>query len=233
MNIIRIAVLASGFLVGGVGCATMGTLQTAQTTGEGNFELAVEPSLVAYTSTDGGGAGLGYLNISGRYGVSDRVDIGARVGSSGAELMAKFSLTDPAKRDGVRIAVAPSGGGFFIGGGGGAAGTFAFQIPVIFDIPVGGGSALVLAPKLHDWIVAAGTGDGGGVASILSLGASVGFSARLGPKFRLLPEVAALMPFAGAAGSNGSGTTSAGLDVGVVGLQFSVGLLFGGRPTDE
>src|SRR5687768_16316244 len=98
-----------------LGCASA-TLQTARTNGQGNFQFAVEPGVV-YPSLLGGV--FPSLNLSGRYGVSDRVDLGLRLGTSSFyEVQSKFLLTDPADIDGVALALAPSTTFFTISFGG-------------------------------------------------------------------------------------------------------------------
>src|SRR5262245_47544450 len=100
------------------GCAAA-TLQTARTNGKGAFQAGIEPGVWVVT---GAGAAIWVpsLNVSGRYGVSDRVDIGARVGTTLYEFQTKFALTDPAALDSIAFALAPSTTVFGFGGGGSA-----------------------------------------------------------------------------------------------------------------
>ena len=207
------------------GCATVGTLQTADTLGTGHFQLGIEPSWWGAVTPDGG-AGFVHMGVSGRYGVSDRVDLGGRIGSAGAEILVKVALTDP-QTSGPYVSIAPSGGGFAATSGGDAAGILAFQVPVLIGFPTAGGSQLVLAPKIHEYLILAGSGGDSAGVSMTSLGASLGYAARLGPGFRLLPEVAFVYPVLGAAGMSGQDSQVDFLGEGVL-MQVSLGLLLGG-----
>ncbi len=200
-----------------LGCATIGTLQRAQTAGEDQLQVALEPGL--YGAQDGGDVGLiPYGNVAARYGVSDSFDVGARVGFAGAELQAKWRVT-PSDAP-VVVAVAPNAGGLFFG----ESSLVTAQLPVIVEVPVGE-HALVLGPKA--WMVGAGAGDTR--ASMLGLGGSVGVALRLGPSFVILPEYAAVRPVYGAYadvfGESGGET----VDTSFAMTHLSLSMLFGGR----
>jgi hypothetical protein len=214
------------------GCATIGTLQTAETNGAGQFQGAIEPAFFGSAGSNGSG-GFGYFNVSGRYGVNDRVDIGGRLGTSGLELTTKFMLTDPNDSRATQVSIAPSGGGIFFALGGAGGGIFNFQIPLIVGIPVGR-HQLVVAPKLHTLF--AGGGSGGESAGVFvgSLGSSIGFAAKVAPSVRLMPEFAFVVPVVGGAAASGQGSeVVSGFADGVL-FQASIGILFGGRKvTDE
>ena len=105
----RSSILMLAALVLASGCASIGSMQTADTLGKGNFQFAVEPGVWGATSIseDVDGFAVPHLDFAARYGVSETVDIGARLGSSLAELQTKFLLTDvndPSKA----ISLAPS-----------------------------------------------------------------------------------------------------------------------------
>ena len=57
-----------------------------------------------------------------------------------------------------------------------------------------GGSELVLGPKIHDWMLIAGSGGTNGSGNLVSVGGTVGFALRLGSGFRIMPEIAVLRP---------------------------------------
>ncbi|MEN9785126.1 MAG: hypothetical protein RLZZ299_390 [Pseudomonadota bacterium] len=200
-----------------VGCATVGTLQRAQTAGEDQLQVAIEPGL--YGAQQDGEVGLlPYGNVAARYGVTDALDVGARVGFSGAELQAKWRVT-PSDSP-VIVAVAPNAGGLFLG----EANLVTAQVPVIVEVPVGQ-HALVLGPKA--WMVSTGAGDAR--ASMLALGGSVGVALRLGPSFVVVPEYAAVRPVYGAYadvfGESGGDTVETSFAV----THLSLSMLFGGR----
>jgi hypothetical protein len=219
------------------GCATIGTLQTADTLGKGKFQMGLEPSVWGAIAS-GGTILVPNVTLSARYGLSDNFDIGGRVGSNGFELNGKLMFTKP-KAPGLIVSLAPSIGGFALAAGGAAAGTFYLQVPVLLGFPIGGGSQFVLGPKVMDWFFfgAASTSSGGTTSSgsasgnMLALGTSVGVSLKLGSGFRLLPEVSFAYPLitAASAGSGGTsaGASSVGTSSGVL-TQISLALLFGG-----
>jgi hypothetical protein len=223
---IRRLALAVAALALASGCVSIGGVQTADTLGKGNFQFAVEPGVwgAAAIAEDVDGFLLPHVDFTARYGVSDTVDIGARFGSSLLELQSKFLLTDPSDT-GKAISLAPSVAGIFVGAGEGVGGYANVQIPLLIGLKTSGGSEFVLGPRIADSIFFGSGGDGGGIANILSVGASIGYAARVGEGFRIMPEVALLVPVVGTVSANGESDAAAGFTGGL--LQFKVGLLFG------
>lgn len=221
---IRRLALAVAALALASGCVSIGGVQTADTLGKGNFQFAVEPGVwgAAAIAEDVDGFLLPHVDFTARYGVTDSVDIGARFGSSLLELQTKFLLTD-VNDTGKAISIAPSLVGVFFGAGDDAAGYANVNIPVLIGLKTSGGSELVFGPRISDIIVfGSGNGDGG-AANLLSVGASIGYAARVSEGFRLMPEVAVLVPVLGTA--TGGGDAVAGFNGGLI--QFKLGLLFG------
>lgn len=209
------------------GCATIGTVQTAGTLGDGDVQVAMEPALWGHTGT--APFLVPHVNLAVRYGVGERFDVGARFGSSGFEITTKGQVTDPA-RDGPIVSFAPSFGGASVGGGESRLGVVFLQMPVLLGIPVGAGHELVLAPKVHDWYLFAGALGAEADANLLSVGGSVGFAARAGPRFRILPELAVVVPVYGNLGGAALGfEEQVGGPVAGSGVmvQATVGLLIG------
>lgn len=211
------------------GCATFGTFQRADTLGEGGIQVALEPSMWG-GSFEGKGGMVPQASVSMRYGVGERVDIGARVGTGGFEALGKFQLTDP-EYDAVVVSLAPSGGGFGFGSTEASAAILSVQVPLLIGLRIGEDHQLVLAPKVHDWIFFAAAKEGASVAHVVSAGGSVGLAIRLGKRFTLLPEVAMLKPvWMYGANKYGDATYNPFGDD-VVMSQYSVGLLVDlGRP---
>ena len=117
--------------------------QTARTNGKGNVQVGLEPG--AAIGIAGGAAGaIPNLDVAVRYGVSDKVDIGGRLGSAGLELQTKFQLTPD---DGTIVSLAPRVSAFALGVVGAGATYVSVPVPVLIDIPVGE-SALVLGPGI-------------------------------------------------------------------------------------
>jgi len=163
--------------------------QTARTNGKGNYQIGVEPGALI-----GGVGGLGVavgpqLDIGFRYGITDRADVGARLGTAGLELQYKQQLTGD---DGVIVSVAPALTGFFGAVGGVEGGFVSLPVSLLVDVPVGE-SALVLGPRVHPTLALGGGQGGFG----LNVGASVGFAAKLSDGFKLMPDVAVSVPVSG------------------------------------
>lgn len=224
---IRRLVLAAAALMLSSGCVSIGGTQTADTLGKGNFQFAVEPGVWGATAITENVDGfiIPHVDFAARYGVSDTVDIGARFGSSLLELQSKFLLTDP-NDTGKAISLAPSVAGIFVGAGEGVGGYANVQVPLLIGLKTGGGSEFVLGPRIADSIFFGAGNGNGGIANILSAGASIGYAARVGDGFRIMPEVAVLVPLVGSVSVNGNSDAAAGFNGGLI--QFKVGLLFGG-----
>ncbi len=224
----KCALLVALSLGSGIGCASIGTMQRAETLGSGNIQLGVEVASFGF-QVEGESANAMQLDLALRYGISDRFDISARVGSSFMGVGGKIMLT-PRDSD-IALSLAPSVSGVAIGGFGLGAGYLSMQFPVIVGIPVGPTSQLVVAPKLTDDLVfASGAGASAG-ANALGAGLSVGFAAGLSDNFTLMPEFAIAQPILLSAGASAGGT-GAGDSTGPRGFdftryQFTVGFLFG------
>lgn len=229
-TVISCAALSAVFFFGG--CATFGTMQTASTIGQGKTRIALEPTMWGATGS-GTGALVPNVAISARYGVSDRVDIGGRVGipAPGFELTTKFLVTSP-KAKTLAVSIAPSAGGFVLTQGQGAGGVVFLQVPVLIGLKLGT-SELVIAPKIHDinvfGLASSSTSSGSASVNLFSVGASVGFSFALGRTFRIMPEVAFVKPVVESAKvSSGTDTLSQVYNSQVTLLQIGVSLMFGG-----
>jgi len=215
-----LSLLAIAGLVGG--CASHASVTTAHTVGEGNFQGAIEPG-VGSVSTDVAPT----FNAAFRYGVSEKVDIGARFGSIVYELTGKYMFTDT---EGTVVSIAPAATLFAIGGGGGGAGFFTASTPVLIGIPVGE-SQFIVGPN---WVIYSAIGGGAGVSSgglTMGPGAHLAYSAKMGEKFRLHPELSLKLPgvinFA-SAGAGGSSVSAGSTSTGVPIVGFTLGMLFGG-----
>ncbi len=215
-----------------VGCSSHGSIQTAHTVGEGNFQGAIEPGLIAVPNTVNlnGGSGttvLPTVNFAGRYGVTDRFDLGGRFGSSLYEITAKFQFTDD---DGTVVSLAPDATFAFFAVGGVGAGVFRTQFPLLIGIPTGD-HQLVVGPNWVFATTAAGGGGGAAGGTAMGPGAQVAYSLKLSDGFRLHPELSVKFPgmIAVAAASGGGATASGAGSSTTPVIGFNVGLLFGGR----
>ena len=205
------------------GCAAHTSVTTAHTVGQGNFQGAIEPGVGSVS-----GLTAPTFNAAFRYGVSEKVDLGARLGSTAYEVTGKYMFTDT---EGTVVSIAPAATLFALGGGGAVGGFFTASTPVLIGIPVGE-SQFIVGPN---WVIFSAFGGGGGTSAgalTMGPGAHLAYSAKLGDKFRLHPELSLKLPgvinfaSAGAGGSSVSGgATSAGIPV----VGFTLGMLFGGN----
>jgi len=226
MNGLRLAI-GLGVVAVMTGCATAGTFQTASTVGEDNFQFGAEPSIVGVSS--GGESGfIPMVSISGRYGLSDTTEIGGRLGPGGIDLLTKFQFTDP-DSDGTIVSLAPSIGGLVVGGSGGSGGVVNVVVPLLVGFQVGDKNEFVLGPKVVDSIAFGSSGGSSATLNVVSVGTTVGYSAQVGKKLKLLPEFGLLYPVVGSASaSSGSESASESSSIGGgVTWQAGVGFLIG------
>ena len=176
--------------LGATGCLSgAGMVQTAQTVGQGGYELSLDPGVNAYFNPSTAGAyPMGHVAF--RYGVTDRVDLGVRLGSSLAEVQTKFLLTDPANET-IAVSLAPAAGALF---------TFGFNgINIVLPLLIGfkfGPHELTLGPRLQNGFVFAPDLSAQSRFNLFNAGLSLGFAAPVSEKFRILPELSILKPLA-------------------------------------
>jgi hypothetical protein len=220
-RVVRHLCLSFLMLLGG--CASVGAVQTADTLGKGNLQFAVEPGVQAASSTSGTPGAIVYPHFDAalRYGLSEGVDVGARLGYSMLELQAKFLLTRPGS-GGVVASLAPTVGGLGVPAGGSNVGLLTMALPVLFGFQHAHGNELVVGARLQSLLVLAGVSDAGsGAVFSLGAGGSVGYSLRLHERFALIPEVAVVLPL------TVSGTSGGAAGQGSAVVQFKVGVVFG------
>ena len=98
-----VLVLGAAMALTATGCPSLSTLQTPRTVPKGQVRFAFAPEVVG-AHTTGDTATAPQTEFAIRYGVSDDIDIGAKLYLLGAEFGAKFMLL----RGGLDLAVAPS-----------------------------------------------------------------------------------------------------------------------------
>jgi len=172
-----------------VGC-TASAGQRARTAGKGAVQVGLE-----------GGASAGavwpapVMDLAVRVGVSERLDLGARVGSSGYEAQGKLRLTDDDSDLVVSAAILASyksfGSACPMGGDCGSVNAQSLMVPVLVDIPTGPRSAVVVGPAGRYSYVRSPSG-WGPEPTWLQVGGSLGYALSFGGSFTLLPQVGAL-----------------------------------------
>jgi hypothetical protein len=205
------------------GCASISSVQSADTLGRGNFQASVEPGLWGGTSSVSRVQVIPHVDGAVRVGVTDRVDLGVRAGMSFLEFQTKFLLTEP-QNPKLAMSLAPTVGGIFSAGGGNTQeGIVNVAVPLLIGFKFGGGHQLIIGPRAQGFVIFAN----GTASPIVAVGSSVGFLWQVSDNFGLLPEVAVLLPVVGTADT--SRMLFQGLNTGAAFVQFKLGLLFG-RP---
>ncbi len=219
------------------GCASLSTFGLARTLNQGAVQGWVAPEgggVVAINNTSTSGSGIGYPLLEGgvRYGVTDRVELGGRLGFNGVALEGKFGLLrSPTMESGFNLSLNPGVGfvGFgassgSTGGGGGFVGTLSFYLPVLMGIDVGG-HEIVIGPRLIDQVLFGSFTDSAGsttsTANLLYLGGSFGVAFRASDSVRILPEASVGVPVNTSVNDTGSSAFG-----GLI-FQLGVGILFG------
>jgi hypothetical protein len=241
---LRLLAIAAATLVA-TGCATFGTYQTARTAGKGGTQIGLEGSYwgLSHKDPETGNTAtttLPSVNVSGRYGITEDIDLAARAGSAGLEIGGKFQIAGKAK-DQVAVSIAPMVSYISVSASSttensSSSSLLALQVPVLLGIPVGD-HELVLGPKFQVWRAGSDSKQPDGTtatssATLFNVGASIGFALKLGTTFRVLPEVAFVTPVAvSASASNGQASASKSDFVNANGalIQFGIAFLFGGN----
>jgi hypothetical protein len=173
---------------GVTGClSAAGMVQTAQTVGKGGYEVSLDPGVNGYFTVP---AAYPMFHVAFRYGVTDRVDLGARLGNSFAELQTKFLLTDPANET-IAVSLAPAAGALFTLGFNGAN----IFLPLLIGFKFGP-HELTLGPRLQNSFIFAPDLSADSRFNSFGTGLSIGFAAQVSEKFRILPEFSILKPLA-------------------------------------
>jgi hypothetical protein len=200
------------------GCPSVSTLGLARTLDKGKSQFFVAPEAVGFAMTSAGATTrfiAPQIEVGARYGVNDRVELGAKAWLVGAAVDGKFALMKSADM-GSGMDVSVDVGAAFLNLTANGTSTTTSQSLLTLNVPllVGfnlGGHQLVLGPKVVD-MVTFGTA---------FLGSSVGFAFKVSETFRLLPELSAVYPVLASAGGQPG-------EPGGVWYQAALGFLFGG-----
>jgi hypothetical protein len=225
-RVLGVAVLA----VVASGCLSHGMKQTASTMGKGNVAGGVELDVDGIVFTGLGGGNLFYPKFNGhvRFGLTDKLDLGVRAGSTLLEVQGKYMFTSP-DSEFLVVSLSPALSGYFFTLGGTSAGAINIPITGLIGLKLGD-HELVFGPRLTNQIVFLNLAGMGNVTGyVLSLGLSVGFALRLADFFMLIPEIAFTYPtvatLAASAGNMGGVGSVAGLNTFYV--SFGLGATFG------
>ncbi len=203
------------------GCAPT-LMQTARTAGEGNVQVGIEGGVGGWVGSGGNeqdpeGGAFVYptFNVAGRYGLTDRIDIGGRIGTIGYGLQAKFAVTDPDLAD-VLIAVVPEVSVMGLAG----VTTTRMNLGALFGIPVGDHELTIGALSSNNLTFVDGS-----ALFTSNVGASAGFALRVSDQIRFMPEVSFKPLVLGAIAADGTGFGGA---LALPTWSASMGVLVGG-----
>jgi hypothetical protein len=213
------------------GCPSFSTMGTARTLPKSSFQVFVAPEVVVARDWAIGSEEVegtvtwAQFELGARYGITDSVELDAKLWELGFELGTKIQLYRSDSEDsGIDVAIEPGAGYLTYGASAGESdatiGSLSLYLPVLLGVNVGGGSQIVLAPKVVDQIFF-GSGSSSTVNALWG-GGSLGFAWKLGERFRIMPEVSVVYPL-----STSIGNSSDVAFKGMV-LQGGIGLLFGG-----
>ncbi len=177
-----------------LGCASAGSMQTAHTLGKGKGQLGIELSEQALVTRDSVAA-YPMLGVAGRYGVSERIDLGGRIGPSGLELQMKFQLTAPPPS--TVASIAPRAAIYAFDPGGVAIRSYNFGLPVLVGIALPREHQLVLGPTVHNMLFSLSAGSAAGIVDTTYVGSTVGIAWKMPATrtpIRLVTELGALCP---------------------------------------
>lgn len=206
------------------GCPSVSNLTSARTLDKGNLEVTVAPTFMNATffetDADGNtsGAGTTLPSVEGqlRYGITDNVELGAKLSVGGFAGHLKFGLLrSETAEDGFNLSLDPGVSFMGFGVGGGLAGIVYVYLPVLAGYRFGG-HEITFGPRLvPQFAIAGGGGSSSGGMNLLG-GGSAAVSFRLGESFRLTPEISVLAPL-----DSATRPTTGML------AQFSLGFSFG------
>jgi len=200
------------------GCPSFSTMGMARPLKPGSMQIVIAPEGEGGTLNGPTGQATGFLpqgELALRYGVNDIFELGAKIWLIGAALEGKLGLLrSPTMDGGIDLSVGASLSYLGITSSTGTLSLSTISVPLLVGINFGG-HQLVLAPKVVDVIGSGPTG----IAHQLNVGTSVGLALKLGPEFRLLPEISVIYP---AAGQFFGGILEPPI------VQLALGLMFGG-----
>ena len=124
----------------------MGSVQRANTLGEGGIQVGIEPGVKVAASSAGAGFAPD-MTVSVQGGITDRLDLGGRIGSNIYDFHMKYMFSDP-EGTGPVLSIAPAMSFYAIGTGDGAAMAGHLNLPLLVGLPIGE-HQLVFGPRLY------------------------------------------------------------------------------------
>lgn len=217
--------LAGAALV--TGCPSMTTMGTARTLDVGETQFFIAPE---YSRFSMGGQPLSEptVELGGRYGITDEIEVGARVWLPGYAIDTKIALLrSESEETGWDLSIAPAVS--YLGSMSGTAEGSGYELhvttlylPLLIGYNLGGGNSVVIGPRIADQIWTTEDQEDT-TANLLYVGSSLSFVWKVTDGIRIAPEVALAAPIV-------ESVPGFGTDVGVGATLFQagVGFIFGG-----
>lgn len=206
---------------GTIGCSAVGMVQTAQTVGKGGWEVSIDPGVNGIFLAPPPGP---VLHAAFRYGVTDKFDIGARLGTTFMEVQTKFLLTPP-ENPVIAVSIAPTMGAMFGFVALGGVPMLHVTLPLLIGFKFGQ-YELTLGPRIQNAFFFGAT-DTDASAYIPSGGGSFGFAAQVNEKLRVLPEFSISAPITIRMFGGQEPSKFVPFDVGLFSYSFNIGFQFG------
>ncbi len=214
-----------------LGCISMGAAQLADTVGDGRTQVAGEAGFYGMLATGGASAVpfVGYpdVGLTVRHGMTDWIDLGGSLSTSGVGVNAKFLLTDPSSRT-LAISIAPEAH-LMVAFAGVALGVTSASLPILFGLKTSGGDQFVFGPRLYNLLF---FGGGFGAIDLVALGGNIGYAFRIGDDFALMPQADLLAAVAGGAPGTSGVVSFLGARAGAFLFTVKLGFLWGLRPVE-
>jgi len=202
------------------GCPSLSTMQTPSTVPKNHVRVGIGLEGVGYSDADGS-VTVPQTELNVRYGVTDEIDVGAKLYFLGAEIGAKYQLL----RGQLDIAIAPAVSYISIvaedSTGAESKATVAYlHLPLLLGYNVSDRVTLGFGPKVLYTVASGAASSGSSSSSVTSDGFMAGgygqIAFRIGDAFWVAPEVNVYKPFT----ENAEGVV----------FQGGLVLLFGGGP---
>ncbi|MBM4346003.1 MAG: hypothetical protein FJ100_21730 [Deltaproteobacteria bacterium] len=219
-----------GIASAGCSMATLGTARPVDS-GETQFVLAPAFNRVGLSRSARPGP---QVEFGGRYGVTENVDVGARLWLPlpGYTIDSRIALRKAADRNsGLDISLNPGVMYIYAPGGDTNSTPLHFttvQLAALFGIHLDGGRQVVIGPKIVDILSTDTATSFGSTFNMVIVGSSLAYVWPVTQNLTLVPELSAGVAVMGSVAGFGA-------DIGNNGnvLQFSLGLLFGGNKPPE